>query len=115
MRRGAAGMGGRGVCTSNAWDPAEASSAQLAFEAFQPSRERRGRRGGHRSAEVVDPAGEGRHLMRGGTRAATEPVHVARLDVFVKIKPNKFAFAAKVHIRERLAELRLTNTRWAKE
>ena len=33
MRRGAAGMGGRGVCTSNAWDPAEASSAQQAFEA----------------------------------------------------------------------------------
>lgn len=33
MRRGAAGMGGRGMCTSNTWDPSEDSSAQAAFEA----------------------------------------------------------------------------------
>lgn len=32
MRRGAAGMGGRGLCTTNPWNPAEDSSAQRAFE-----------------------------------------------------------------------------------
>lgn len=32
MRRGAAGMGGRGMCTTNPWNPAEDSSAQRAFE-----------------------------------------------------------------------------------
>lgn len=32
MRRGAAGMGGRGIETTNAWNPAQDSAAQRAFE-----------------------------------------------------------------------------------
>ena len=33
MRRGAAGMGGRGVCTTNVWDPSQDSTAQQSWEA----------------------------------------------------------------------------------
>lgn len=36
QRRGAAGMGGRGLETTNAWDPAEDSVAQSTFEADRP-------------------------------------------------------------------------------
>ena len=33
LRRGLAGMGGRSIETTNAWNPAELSAAQMAFEA----------------------------------------------------------------------------------
>lgn len=36
MRRGAAGMQGRGITTTNPWDPAEESTAQRAYEADMP-------------------------------------------------------------------------------
>lgn len=36
MRRGLAGMGGRSIQTSNAWDPAEESDAQLTMESQAP-------------------------------------------------------------------------------
>ena len=36
MRRGAAGMQGRGITTTNPWDPAEDSTAQRAYEADMP-------------------------------------------------------------------------------
>ncbi|HRE03045.1 MAG TPA: hypothetical protein PLV68_17230, partial [Ilumatobacteraceae bacterium] len=36
QRRGAAGMGGRTLETTNAWDPAEESTAQLTFESQRP-------------------------------------------------------------------------------
>jgi hypothetical protein len=38
--RGLAGMGGRAVLTTNGWDPAEASVAQLAFESAAPDIQR---------------------------------------------------------------------------
>lgn len=36
LRRGLAGMGGRSIETTNAWNPAELSSAQMAFESKVP-------------------------------------------------------------------------------
>ena len=36
MRRGAAGMQGRGFTTTNAWDPSQESQAQADFESDQP-------------------------------------------------------------------------------
>ena len=36
MRRGAAGMQGRGITTTNPWDPSEDSTAQRAYEADMP-------------------------------------------------------------------------------
>lgn len=36
QRRGAAGMGGRSMATTNAWDPAENSDAQQTFESQRP-------------------------------------------------------------------------------